>query len=136
MPAEAQGTNEAAAKAFVRHYVDSVNHAMRTGDIEAIQRLSDQACESCTAVIANIGDLYSTGGHLEGQGWSITAIDTVPTAREAEQVVQAGVFVHRQRRYESADSEAETFQGGQQSMTFFVHQVGGSWAVKRWNQSS
>jgi hypothetical protein len=109
---------------------------MRTGDIEAIQSLSDQSCESCAAVMTNISDLYSAGGHLEGQGWSITAIDTVPTARQAEQVVQAGVFVHRQLRYESSDSEAETFRGGQQSMTFFVQQVGDSWAVQRWNQSA
>ena len=41
LPNEARGTSAASARAFVRHYVDLVNHAMATGDVEGLSAVGE-----------------------------------------------------------------------------------------------
>ncbi|WP_165570410.1 DUF6318 family protein [Aeromicrobium sp. IC_218] len=48
MPAQAQdlSSNESAA-AFIDHYVDLINYAAHTGDVDPMARLSDASCAGC-----------------------------------------------------------------------------------------
>ncbi len=47
MPAAAKNQSKAGAIAFARHYVDVINYAQSTGDLEALQAVEDKACKSC-----------------------------------------------------------------------------------------
>lgn len=62
MPPEARGTSAASAKAFVRFYVEMINFATSSGDIEALRALDDGSCRSCAAVAKRINDVYDSGG--------------------------------------------------------------------------
>lgn len=134
MPAEAEGTNKAAAKAFVRHYIDLVNHAMATGDVEPLRRSSAPSCSSCEAVIENIDGLYGAGGRLEGEGWEVTALQLVSRQGASRPIVQAGIMVHPQRRIAHQEAVPEHFDGGRNLMTFFLKRSAQVWAVTKWDQ--
>ncbi|WP_296607448.1 DUF6318 family protein [Nocardioides sp.] len=65
MPAEARGTDAAAAEAFVKFYWEMVNYAQATGDVEGVRDLAPQ-CGTCDAAINYIVDVYDRGGRIEG----------------------------------------------------------------------
>ena len=71
LPAEAEGTSPAAAKAFVRHYFDSVNYAAATGDTDGLRALGASRCVSCDAIAENIEEVYSEGGVIRSGGWKV-----------------------------------------------------------------
>ena len=135
MPAEAKGTTEKSAKAFVRYYVSSVNHAMKTGDTQALLDASARSCESCGAVADNIGGVYADGGRLRGKGWRLTAMKPVASQPQANPIVQTGVFVNQQVKVARTGAKPEHFGGGQQLMTFFLEQRRGTWLVQKWDQT-
>lgn len=91
LPAAAKGRSEAAAKAFVRHYVETVNYAMRTGDTVALSRLARPRCRTCHAIVHRIDEVYRAGGRLEGQGWSILSLTFLPSTQQNTALVAAGV---------------------------------------------
>lgn len=134
LPAEAQGTSEKAAKAFVRHYIDLVNFAMRTGDVHALSTLSDPGCTSCAEVIRNIEGLYADGGHLEGEGWEVRTTKVFPLADPRSYAVQASILVHPQTRVIGPGND-ERFDGGKKAMTFSVRPAGDGWLVRQWSQA-
>lgn len=136
LPPEAKGTSEAAAKAFVRHYVATINYAMATGHTSELRELSDVDCISCSEVADNIEKLYLSGGHLEGKGWRVTAIDVIGASERGGPIVQVGVLVSPQRRFSRESANPRGYEGGLQSMTFFVSRTSSSWIVERWSQSS
>lgn len=136
LPPEAEGTSTAAAKAFVRHYVDVINYAMATGDVRLLRALSDSRCKSCVAVVSNIRTLYRSGGFLEGEGWELTQLGVLESTRDGVTIVQTGVIVAQQSRYESAETKPQHFEGGQQAMTFRVANHDSAWVVLGWTQTT
>jgi hypothetical protein len=137
LPAEANGTSEAAAKAFVRHYIELVNYAMRTGDTGDLSSLSDPACGSCAEVVQNVDELYTDGGHLEGDGWEVKAIEAFPQGGPRTYTVQAAVLVSPQKRVSQPGERPERFQGGRKAMTLSIGpSAGGGWLVMSWSQTS
>ena len=46
---------------------------MKTGDVTAVDQASAAGCESCRALLRQIEDLYSKGGRVKTDGWSIEA---------------------------------------------------------------
>jgi hypothetical protein len=137
MPAEATGTSRAAAKAFVRHYIDMVNYAMATGDTGPLVQSSAEDCESCSAVAENISSLYRSGGRLEGKGWRVADLMILQKSSQDDAVVQVGVSVRPQKRFSGEpDATPERFKGGRQAMTFFLTRVSSGWSVRRWSQTT
>ncbi|HZJ07199.1 MAG TPA: DUF6318 family protein [Nocardioidaceae bacterium] len=135
MPAEAKGTSEKSAKAFVRHYVSLVNFALRTGDAQALKAASSARCKSCRAVAANIEDVYGDGGSLTGKGWRVTVIEPVAEQPRSEPVLQTGVFVSPQDKVAKPGADVERFDGGQNLMTFFLKRHSNAWIVSKWDQT-
>ena len=72
LPDEARGDDDAAAVAFVEHWVELVNYALRTGDT-APARESAPQCSTCDAVL---DDIESTFGEQEPGQWALTEIET------------------------------------------------------------
>lgn len=65
MPAEARGTDAAAAEAFVKFYWEMVNYAQATGDTSGLRGLSS-GCRPCDSGAAFIESVYGNGGQLTG----------------------------------------------------------------------
>ena len=66
LPPEAMERTAVGAEAFARFYFDTLNHAVVTGDVAALDRLSREECQAC---IHNRGfalEPYETGGHWDG----------------------------------------------------------------------
>jgi hypothetical protein len=135
MPAEARGTSKRSAKAFVRYYVDVLNHAMATGDTERLSELGATSCGSCEAVVTNIQGLYVGDGHLEGEGWEVRRTRHLGRS-SGHEVVQAVVQIRPQDRYETGSGDHEHYDGGQKLMTFRVTREDGEWLVQAWDQAS
>lgn len=72
MPDAAKENSKAGAIAFVRHYVELLNHLEATGDEAPMLAVSGPSCRSCASVAHAANKIYDAGGHVEGGVWSIT----------------------------------------------------------------
>lgn len=76
MPEEARGDDDAAAVAFVEHWVELVNYAAFSGDVSELELVTEPGCEVCQSLYATMEDqpLSSADG-----AWSTPGL----TARES-----------------------------------------------------
>jgi hypothetical protein len=136
LPAEARGTSAAAAKAFVRFYVDSINHALRTGDTTMTRKFSAPGCDSCAAVSRSIAQIYGTGDHLAGKGWQVTAVQAVAQQPVAHPILQVGLKIHPQSKVGADGTVKDRRAGGRKFMVMTLSRSGGNWLVDRLEQSA
>jgi len=130
LPAEAKGTSEAAAKAFVRHYFEVINHAAASGDANALEELSEPKCASCSAIRENIDEIYSAGGEIRSEGWTLLGIRVIQADRGSA-VASLDVKLEPETVVRSSGGESAQNQGSRQPMTIFLSADSGSWRVTR-----
>jgi len=133
LPDEAKGSDEAAAKAFVRHYIDVLNYAGPAGDPEPLRHLSDPNCAACVAIADLVAEVHEAGGDIEGRGWSVRTV-TVVAHKPRRAVLDARILVHPQRVRTSSTSAVNTFKGGPRLKTFWLSRNETSWVVTRLDQ--
>ena len=131
MPAQAQGTSKAAAKAFVRHYFVAINYASSTGESAYLRELSDPECASCAAIAGNIADIYASGGSIQSDGWRIRSITAVPLQDARTPVFDVGVFMTPETVVAEAGAPSKGFDGGKQPMTIYLKRTNNGWLVVR-----
>jgi Family of unknown function (DUF6318) len=134
LPDEAKANTKAGAIAFVRYYIALINHAQATGDVDALAAVEDPGCRSCISARQTLGDIYQSGGHIEGgaldasiggasprpdlKGWTV-----IVTARFGPQdVVRSDGATH--------------LKGGRSLITFVVRHSEESWTVLQWSRGS
>ena len=73
LPDEARGDDDAAAVAFVEHWVELVNYSAISGDVSAIEQITGAECEVCQSLYASMDGqpLSSTDG-----AWSTVDLET------------------------------------------------------------
>jgi hypothetical protein len=54
---------------FSFFYIEVLNHAMTTGDVEGLDAASWPNCVGCTGVIDHIREIYAAGGSARGGEW-------------------------------------------------------------------
>lgn len=118
LPAEAEGTSPAAAKAFVRHYFEQINYAALTGDTGTLRELSTDDCESCDAIASNVERIYNAGGHISEEHWQIRSLDVLK-ASNGDATLSVGARIGREVIVE-ANGEETVKAGGKQPMTVFL----------------
>lgn len=69
LPAQASEDSPEGAAAFVNHYIDVLNYAARTGDVEGLSELSSPDCTGCQRYIKLYRDTYAAGGYFKGGDW-------------------------------------------------------------------
>ncbi|GAB3081809.1 hypothetical protein GCM10027215_25310 [Nocardioides zeae] len=117
LPEAARGDDDAAAVAFVEHWVELVNYALVTGDT-APARQSAPGCSTCEAVL---DDIESTFGQQEPGQWEL--LTSQPFAPQGEdqattdRVVVAEINTNEDR------------EGATGELTCGLVQSGGGWAV-------
>lgn len=136
MPAEAEGPSRAAAKAFVRHFFDVLNHAMNSGETAELRRLSAPGCQSCEAIAGNIESTYSAGGNIQSDGWRLQSVTPVPSQPAVRAIMDLGVLMTTERVTKNSDSKPESFRGGKQPMTIHLSHTDEGWRVERLDRVS
>ena len=129
LPAEAEGTSPAAAKAFARHYFDLINYAARTGDTADLRAASAHECVSCDAIAGNIEEIYEAGGHIQGQGWELRLVRELKTA-QGRSTLSLGVFLNTEAVISSSGNE-ERHESRRQPMTMHLASHSGAFKVQR-----
>jgi hypothetical protein len=129
LPAEAQGTSKAAAKAFVRHWIDVLNYSAESGDTNTLRELSDSRCAACAGAIQSIDEVYSAGGAMHGDGWSVLDLKYQPLQPRHEPVVAVGLRIAPQRVIPASGKESRRFKGGARTMSFYLKRQRGAWVV-------
>lgn len=65
-PATAEGLTLAAAETFVRYYVDLLNYASATGDIQPVLSASESGCRHCKDYTNYVKQVNAANGGLSG----------------------------------------------------------------------
>lgn len=132
LPEAAKANTKAAAVAFVRYYVDLINYAQATGDVDGLRAASDPACVLCDNVADTLFDLYDRGGHLSGGDWSITNMEVFATGDaswgSAVRVRTTAQTVTRKGQQE------QHVVGARSSQSFALMREDAGWVVKTWSR--
>lgn len=132
LPAEAQGTDAAAAEAFVRFYWETVNYAQATGDTESLRQLGDNSCSACTSGADGIEETFQGGGSILGGEVLVSRA----TARRVTSRVGAAFAVNveastRPQVVRAPDGSSQKFEGGESAFQFILRVLDGAWSVMR-----
>ena len=117
LPDEARGDDDAAAVAFVEHWVELVNYALRTGDIEPLEAVTGPSCGTCEVLYADLAD---RGGRDASGRW--TFLDGEVRQRQAADLGPADVIV------ESGVTIGET-SGSEGTIAAGLDRDGSEWVV-------
>jgi hypothetical protein len=134
LPADAQGISEAAAKAFVRHWIDVLNYAGQSGDHHAIREVSGSSCTACAAIADFIEQINANGGQIDGDGWAVRDVKVVDLAPGKSATIDVLTWVNVQHVRSSAESEVQRFPGGRRLKTFWLASRDSNWVVTRLDQ--
>ena len=82
LPAAAQGTDAAAAEAFVEFYWEMVNYAQATGDVEGLRSISPENCEACQRGVHFLDSVFRRDGRIRGGENSLSSITSGPVGSD------------------------------------------------------
>lgn len=118
MPPQASEDSPEGAAAFVKHYVDILNFAATTGDVQELSRLSSPDCKGCQRYITLYRDTYAAGGYFKGGEWKMA--DVQVQFAEKESLVTAPIKSDQSRYRKSADQDELAGRGIDSTLTFGV----------------
>ena len=134
MPVAAKGTGPRAAKAFVRHWIDSLNYAARSGDTSGLRASSSPRCAACSAIARFIDRVYAHGGSIKGDGWQLLETNAVGRAGRKQKTIDALVRVRPQVVFNDSAAAPKRYQGGRRLKTFWLSRSGSGWLIERLEQ--
>jgi uncharacterized protein DUF6318 len=134
MPAEAKGTSAKSAKAFVRYWIATLNFAGRSGNTTSLRESSAQRCAACNAIADFIDKVYSAGGSISGDGWSVRTVRFVDSGPGRSMTIDALVDVKPQDVVKRKGAARQHFDGGRRLKTFSIAAEQDSWRVARLDQ--
>jgi hypothetical protein len=129
MPAEAKGTSRKSAVAFVRHYVDLMNHSASALDPEPLRLLSAEDCAACRRILRSVEEVRDAGGRFVGGAWTVAEPRIVPGVVRRNAQVQLVVTYPRQRVFETKGAQPLKFAAGKTFYTFTLVPEGETWTV-------
>lgn len=129
LPAEAEGTSPAAAKAFARYYIELVNYAAATGDTQPARQVSSARCQSCNGILGKVDEIYSSGGRLTGEGWRVRNMKYQPFQPEDRPVLSVGIRISPQVMVSRAGASPTEFPGGRNQLDIRLAHTQEGWTV-------
>ncbi len=137
LPPEARGTDEAAAKAFVRHYFALLSYAARTGKVTQLKAAASSKCRSCSRVTSKIVQIYNAGGRLTGHGYELRGSPVRQGKSSGDEVtLRVDVMQFRQIEIASAGAQPKTYPPSKlPSLLTLVRSGTDSWVVQKWTRA-
>jgi hypothetical protein len=135
MPAAAKGKGRPAAKAFVRYYIDLINYAGRTGEVDELASLSADACESCSQLTSLFEKTYSRGGFFDTKGWQPAALFVIPGTERGVWTATTEVTEHRVRWQTSSTAPQTSAPTEKLNLRLELTRTSGRWEVAEMTRS-
>jgi hypothetical protein len=132
MPAAAAENTKAGAIAFVRYYIELINHAQATGDVGPLEAAESSDCRSCQRASKAVTDIYLSGGHIEGGRWEGTVRSASP--RPDLKAWTLFTIVRFEPQVVFKDGQSTRLNGGRSVITFVVVHTD-QWKVIRWSRA-
>lgn len=120
LPAEARGGSNAAAVAFVEHYIDVLNHTAATLDTTALKKLSADECGGCHGIITRLGRYGQSGGTIDGGQWTIVETAMLMSDEPSVERVQVLVKHDTEIAVPSAGADTIEYSAGRAVLMFDV----------------
>lgn len=79
LPARAKQQSTAGAKAFVRYYIDVLNHAHKAESTKLLQSVSSPDCQVCAVIGNSIEEMRRRGGRQRGAEWTARSVAALPS---------------------------------------------------------
>lgn len=133
LPEAAMANTKAGAIAFVRHYVELINHAQRTGDVEVLAAVESPKCKSCTSVRDYLSGIYAKGGSITGGRWLVRHVSAARGLGEGNWVAEVQGMFEESAVLASPGATPEQAKGGSAPTTFYLKHDG-EWKVTRWTR--
>jgi hypothetical protein len=130
MPAAAQGSDAAAAEAFVEFYWEMVNYAQATGDVEGLEGLASR-CGTCDAAVDYIKNIYGRGGRIEGGKGRFRQLKTnfLDHDGSTRALVRGDLVSSRQRVELPGSKHDESYPGGTLPFEVLLERTSDGWTV-------
>lgn len=126
MPAIANRHDAAGAANFVVYWVDTSNHAAKTGKADQLRAISTSNCEGCTRYIDLYEKTYAAGGYFRGGDRTLTNI----SVDETDQYYVTTTLVAAPGRYRESKDSRERKSGQERTrVTFSLTRDRDSWKV-------
>jgi hypothetical protein len=136
MPAAASENSKAGAIAFVRYYIELINHAQATGDVAALAAVEDPDCKSCTQGREYIQGTYAAGGHIEDGQLRLRVLSALQNDAINGWTVDAKLSFGPQTVVNpSATPSVQQLEGGGVPITVLVANRSDRWSVAEWTRA-
>jgi hypothetical protein len=138
MPEAAKANTKAGAVAFVKYYIELINHAQATGDTQPLKDVEDPGCTSCTRARGALDKIYEAGGSISGGALSFRYGSIAPSPRFKGWLVSGTLRFAPQSVIAKAGNAAKDFSGGSAPVNAFVsrHNESHQWRVMDWTRGS
>jgi hypothetical protein len=133
MPDAAKANTKAGAIAFVRHYIELINYAQATGDVDSFTEVDSPECRSCATARRALTDIYGAGGHIEGGELRATIQSVAPRPDLRARTVFASVTYGPQQVVSA--TKTRSLKGGKTVMTLVVRHDAGGWVMLQWSRA-
>ncbi len=128
MPAAAEGTSPAAAKAFARYFLETINYGMSSGDTTALRAVAAPGCETCLAIADKIDQSHAGPAYLEGAGWQPQGFQYIRIAADRA-LVAVPLAITAQKSYASAGATPTVSAATRGSLDLRLSRTTGRWQV-------
>lgn len=127
MPALARENTRAGAKAFVRHFVDTLNYGYLTGDAGAASEIAAPDCAVCNALTENIRRIHRRGGGQVGGEWTVTRLDPLASGDRSELIFVGRVEIAKGSTRATRHSATKPIRPKTDYFEFHVSWSGSTW---------
>ncbi|MGY4773163.1 DUF6318 family protein [Kribbella sp. CWNU-51] len=129
-PATANGLSLAAAESFVRHYIDLMNYASRTGDGAPLLAASEAGCEGCKQYADFAAKVNAANGGLSGDYVErVTEVSELIRRESGRLAGSANVTVGSYTTKDSPSAKAVTSKPGSYAEQIALSPNGGNWIM-------
>ena len=129
LPEAAKHQTRAGAKAFVRHFVVTLNFSWLTLATTQLRGLSLSECRECSAGAAAIDEVADAGGSRDGGSWIAETLTTLPSGEQVT-LVQAVVRTEAGRLRKSKTATSEPLKANTLHLDFGLVWRNGRWFVQ------
>lgn len=129
LPAAAKGSNDKAARAFARYWIDMVNYAQATGDTASLAELHGGGCSACTGGVDAVEETYSAGKSVAGGSYQIVLINSLDSGHSNVRVVAMNTERSAQTILNQRGTKVGSSPAGDTSFKLYLRRDGRRWLV-------
>ncbi|MBI2244131.1 MAG: hypothetical protein HYU55_09390 [Nocardioides sp.] len=134
MPAAAQGTDAAAAEAFVRFYGEMVNYAQATGDLDGLESMTDQSCTACKGGLAALQRIFARDGRVVGGVNSLSRLRSGHLQGDERLTVWFDLSTTKQLINYPGDRKDEVYRVATAKLMTVLRRDKGQWVIEYWGE--